>query len=163
MGDVARMPGIPGKLRTEDLPQLVELICGKTVLQLGCWCGRGLVALAPQAAKVWVLESFRYPDGLECVLEELKTNVDRYVPEDRPVNLLRGDAEGWTVPPGSEDLPAEGVEVIYRDADRNVLEHPTDEALAFALLSRCGGVYAWHDEEHRLRWLKVEPVPVEVN
>lgn len=155
------MNKIPGKLRAEDLPQLAELVEDKNVLQLGCYCGRGLVALSRHAKKVWVLEDFRYPDGVEGIVAELKCNVDRYAPEDSIINLLRGDAESWAVPEGSEQLGA--VDVVYRDANRGRLSEELDQRLALGLLKRYGGVYAWHNEDRELKWLQVQPVPVEAN
>lgn len=154
---------IPGKLLSEDVGQLLELVDGKKVLMLGCYCGRALVEVALRAERTWVLEDFRYPGGSEAVMRELGSNVDRNVPEERPVHLLRGDAEGWAVPFGSEDLPQDGVDVIYRDANRRPQIEDLDQRLAMGLLRRRGGLYLWHDEEYRLKWLEVQPVPVEVN
>ena len=154
---------IPGNLRTEDQAQLAELVLGRNVLQLGCYCGRGLLAIAQHALKVWVLEDFLYPGGMDAVIRELMDNVYRNVPEEKSINLLRGDARGWIVPVGSEDIPLGEIGLVYRDANRAPKHEESDGALAYEIMRRRGGVYAWHDEEHQLKWLKIEPVPVEVN
>lgn len=154
---------IPGKLRTEDIDQLVELVKDKCVFQLGCYCGRGTLVLAQHAAKVWVLEDFKHPEGVEGVIAELISNINRYAPEDKVINLLYGNAESWVVSPGSEDLQYDSVDVVYRDSNRSELERDNDEQLALALLKRYGGVYIWHNENRSLKWLQVQPTPVEVN
>ena len=156
------MNKIPGKLKIEDTPQLIELVEDKCVLCLGCYCGRGLITLAKHARKVWVLEDFKYLSGIEGVVEELKSNVNRLVTEDTEINLLYGTAESWAVPFGSEDLQTEEVDMVYRDANRPEGYRDVDECMTMVIL-RKGGVYAWHDEEYNLRWLQVQPVPVEVN
>lgn len=157
------MSKIPGKLKTEDLPQLIELVTGKSVLQLGCYCGRGTVVLARHARRTWVLDDFKHPEGLGGITEELKSNVERYFPADAAVNLLHGNGESWTVPADAPDLQPYEIGVVYRDADRREEERARDEMLAFSLLRVFGGVYAWHDDNHDLKWLVVRPVPVEVN
>ena len=157
-----RLTAIPGKLKIEDLNQLIDLVQGRCVLQLGCYCGRGTLVLARHARKTWVLEDFNHPHGLEEIVEELKVNVERHAPEDSIINLLYGTAEGWSVPEGGEDLSAEEVEVVYRDADRQQRREEQDQGLAMCLLKN-GGIYAWHDANHDLRWLIVQPVPVEAN
>ena len=157
------MSKIPGKLKAEDYSQLIELVEDRTVLQLGCYCGRGLVALAGHARRVWVLDDFKYQDGIEGVVEELKANVNRHAPEDARIDLLYGTPEGWSVPFDSEDLESDKIEVVYRDADRRGQVEDIDQRLAMGLLKRCGGIYAWHDKNHNLKWLRVDPVPVEVN
>ena len=153
---------IPGKLKVEDLDQLGKLVESKCVLMLGCYCGRGLLALARHVRKVWVLDDFKYPGGIEGIVEELKSNVNRSAPEDAEINLLYGSTESWAVPFGSEDLRTEEVDMVYRDANRPEGYRDVDECMAMVLL-RKGGIYAWHDKEHNLKWLQVQPVPVEVN
>ena len=157
------MNKIPGKLKAEDIPQLIELVDGKCVLCLGCYCGRGLITLARHARKVWVLDDFKYPGGIEGVVAELKSNIDRHVPDDKEVNLLHGTPASWGVPPGSEDLCLEEVEVVYRDANRSGTEEEQDMAFALVVLKGRGGVFAWHNTDHDLKWLQINPVPVETN
>ena len=154
---------IPGDLKPDSVDQLVKLALGKRVLQLGCYCGRGLVVVADCAAEVWVLDDFRYLTGISGVVEELKANVDRCVAEDKTINLLYGNAEGWAVPFGSRDLNGTGVEVVYRDANRSEEDRKHDDQLAYNVLRKQGGIYVWHDADHDLKWLQVEPVSVEVN
>ena len=154
---------IPGRLNLEDIDQLIELVSGRAVFQLGCYCGRGLVILAQHARRVWVLDDFKYPNqSTGGISEELKSNVDRLAPPESKINLLYGTADGWVVPEGSEDLDQGDIRVVYRDANRPESYREADEKLVVSLL-RHGGVYAWHDEDGDLKWLKVEPVPVEVN
>lgn len=153
---------IPGKLKAEDVAQLVTLVRGKGVLQLGCYCGKGLVEISKYANKIWVLDDFRYPGSVDGVAGELMANVDRDVPEDAEVNLLYGTIRGWGVPEGSTDLCNEEIGVIYRDADRTTNEEE-DGAFAMEVLKGRGGVYLWHAPEGSLKWLTVKPVPVEVN
>lgn len=157
------MSKIPGNLRTDDLQQLHELVDGQTVLQLGCYCGRGLIEVAQRAAKVWVLEDFSYPGGVEGVVEELKANIERYAPSESVINLLQGTAREWSIPLGSEPLVEGEVTIVYRDANRLETEWEADEILVFSIFKSRGVVYAWHDNEHKLRWLRLDPVPVEVN
>ena len=154
---------IPGKLRTDDFDQLIELTRGKTVLVLGCYCGRGLLTVAEHAEKVWVLEDFKRLASVDGVVRELMVNIDRHAPEERAMNLLYGNSNHWTVPVGSEQLPEDGIDVVYRDADRSEAEWERDEQLAYALLRGCGGVYAWHDADHTLQWLQMKPMLVTVN
>lgn len=155
---------IPGRLQVEDLARLLDLVEGKAVLMLGCYCGRGLVTVARHARRVWVLEDFQsYPDGVEGVVAELKANVDRNVPEEKRIDLLYGTAAGWAVPFGSEQLRKEEVQVVYRDANRPSSHEESDQAFAAGLLREQGGIFAWHSEDGALRWLEVQPVPVEVN
>lgn len=153
---------IPGRLKAEDAPELAALVAGKGVLQLGCYCGKALVEVAKHASVLWVLDDFRYPGGIAGVGEELMTNVDREVPEHVDVNLLYGTVRGWRVPEGSADLRCEEVEVVYRDADRQGDEQE-DGAFALHVLKGRGGLYVWHAPDGRLKWLTVQPVPVEVN
>lgn len=154
---------IPGKLRADDLGELIELVKGKSVLQLGCYCGRALLTVARHARRVWVLDDFRYPDGIEGIVEELKSNVDRYASDESRIDLLYGTADGWTIPPGSEDVQHGEVDVIYRDADRPPGSEDRDQNLALGFFRGRSGVYAWHGQDGRLCWLELEPVPVEVN
>lgn len=158
---------IPGKLKEPDLPQLIELVKGKSVLMLGCYCGRALVTVAEHAWATWVLEDFRgYPGSLEGVAEELKANVERHSPSsDAEVNLLLGTPAGWSVPVGGRDVQPGMVDVVYRDADRREELREVDDNLACAFLQKHGGVYAWHDagDDHKLKWLSLDAVPVEVN
>lgn len=154
---------IPGKLKAEDFERLIELVRGKTVLALGCYCGRGLLTVAEHAEKVWVLEDFKRLASVDGVVRELMVNIDRYAPEERVMNLLYGNSDRWTVPVGSEQLPEGGVDVVYRDADRSEAEWERDEQLAYVLLRNRGGVYAWHDEDHALCWLQMKPMLVTVN
>lgn len=154
---------IPGKLKEADLSQLVELVKGRNVLQIGCYCGRATLALAKHAWATWVLEDFKYPGGVGGIVEELKANVERDAPPDSEINLLYGTSEGWAVPLGAKSLPPNVVEVVYRDANRVGLSDEADNQLALDILRRRGGVYAWHNDNHDLKWLRVDPVPVEVN
>ena len=154
---------IPGSLKAEDSKQLVDLVEGKNVLQLGCYCGRATVVLSRHAAKVWVLEDFFHPEGIVGVTDELKANIDRYAPEESAIYLLHGTADNWTVPEGSEDLQPGTVDVVYRDANRSESTREADDNLALLFLQRTGGVYAWHNDKHELKWLQIQPVPVEVN
>ena len=157
-------PGpIPGKLKAEDLNQFLELVRDRTVLQIGCYCGRATVALARHARRTWVLENFNYAEGAEGIVEELKASIERYAPEDSEINLLYGTAEGWAVPVSGKELPQHDIEVVYRDANRVGIDDTADTRLALELLRRRGGVYAWHDPDYNLRWLQVQPLPVEVN
>lgn len=157
------MSKIPGKLKQEDLAQLLELVTDKTVLQLGCYCGRGLIAVARHAKRVWVLDDFQYSGGMEAILEELKSNISRCVPEEARIDLLYGTPDRWGTPSGAEELQPAEVEVIYRDANRPFASEAEDQRLAMGILLSKGGTYAWHDGNYDLRWLVVEPVPVEVN
>lgn len=159
------MRSIPGKLKAEDVPKLVELVKGKNVLQLGCYCGRGLLSVAKVAWVTWVLEDFRsYAGSVSGVADELCANVDKDVPLDVEINLLYGyPSGGWAVPDGSRDVAPGLVNVVYRDADRQEQLRDADDALALKFLRRYGGTYAWHDEGGSLRWLQVQPVPVEAN
>lgn len=154
---------IPGRLKAEDADQLAELVQGKSVLMLGCYCGRGLITVANAAKQTWVLDDFLYPGGVEGVVEELKANVERLADEGSAIHLLHGTVNGWNVPEVSEDLRVGEIELVYRDANRREAERERDERFALALLHDRGGVYAWHDAEGRLRWLQIDPVPVEVN
>ena len=154
---------IPGSLKAEDSKQLVDLVEGKNVLQLGCYCGRATVVLSRHAAKVWVLEDFPLLEGIIGVTEELKSNIGRYAPPESEIYLLQGTAGNWFVPEGSEDLQPGTVEVVYRDANRSEDSREADDNLALHLLQRTGGVYAWHNDKHELKWLQIQPVPVEVN
>lgn len=154
---------IPGKLREEDLPQLVDLVRGKGVLMLGCYCGRALTVVARHARRVWVLDDFRYFWDTGGIVEELKANVDRCVPEEARIDLLYGTVGSWGVPSGADDLDPSEVEVVYRDADRRGSADGDDGAFALGVLRGRGGVYAWHGDDGGLKWLRVDPVPVEVN
>ena len=154
---------IPGRLHQNDTLQLAELVDGKCVLQLGCYCGRGLLVVANVAVKTWVLDDFVYPGGVEGVVEELKANVNRLADLDDVIYLLYGTVDNWAIPLGSEPLQPERIEVVYRDANRPAKERERDERFALGVLHGRKGIYAWHDEDHNLRWLKIEPVPVEVN
>lgn len=154
---------IPGSLKDEDLGEFICLIGKKNVLQLGCYCGRATVVLSRHATKVWVLEDFFHPEGIVGVTDELKANIDRYAPEESAIYLLHGTADNWTVPEGSEDLKPGMVNVVYRDANRSERTREADDNLALRLLQRTGGVYAWHNADHDLKWLQIQPVPVEVN
>ena len=154
---------IPGSLKAEDSKQLVDLVEGKNVLQLGCYCGRATVVLSRHAVKVWVLEDFFHSEGIVGVTEELKSNIDRYAPPESEIYLLQGTADAWSVPEGSEDLQPGMVDVVYRDANRSEKTRGADDNLALHLLQRTGGVYAWHNDKHELKWLQIQPVPVEVN
>ena len=154
---------IPGGLKAEDVELLTKLANGKNVLQLGCHCGKASVILARCAWATWIVEDFFRPDGLGSIPEELKANADRYFPEDSEVNLIYSPQVGvWVYPEESRELPEEGVDVVYRDADRREELREQDDLLAHGLLPR-GGVYAWHDQEKNLRWLQIEPVSVETN
>ena len=117
-----------------------------------------------------MLDDFKYQDGIEGVVEELKSNVNRCAPEDAKIHLLYGTPESWAVPFGSEDLQSDEIGVVYRDADRcagtssrSDSDKEQDQRLAYDVLRRRGGVYAWHDGNYDLKWLQVQPVPVEVN
>jgi len=154
---------IPGKLKAEDLGQLLELVTDKNVLQLGCHCGRGLVAIARHAKEVWVLEDFTYTFGLDGIGQELMANVERYAPPEKEIHLLQGTPLAWVVYDESHDLRRDLIDVVYRDADRKEDTRNLDERLAYGVLRRYGGIYAWHDKERDLKWLRVEPVNVEVN
>lgn len=159
----SRVSSIPGSLRTEDAGKLSELVNGKNVLQFGCYCGRALVVLARSAWATWVLEDFLRPEGRDGAVGELRANADRYFPEDAEVNLIYSPTpDTWVFPDGSRDLPEGGVDVVYRDADRWEDMREQDDLLAHELLAR-GGVYVWHDEERKLRWLQIEPTPAEVD
>jgi len=150
------MTKIPGKLKEEDLDQLIELVKDKAVLMLGCYCGRALVEVAKHARRVWVLDNFKYPGGVEGVVEELKANVDRHVPEDKRIDLLYGTPDSWGVPPGSEDLRKEEVEVVYQDADRD--SPLSDAKFVWEILHRNRGIYAWHTSQGNLLWAVFDPV-----
>lgn len=155
------MGKVPGRLKAEDMKQLAEIADGQRVLQLGAYCGRGLIVVADVAAKVWVLDDFIYPGGIEGVVEELKANVEHLADPDSSINLLYGGVESWGTPTGSD--PLGDVDVVYRDADRPGQARELDDSFALSVLHKKGGIYAWHDKDDVLRWLKVEPVPVEVN
>ena len=154
---------IPGKLRAEDFKQLGRLVKNRVVFVLGCYCGRGLLTVAEHAERVWVLEDFKRLASVDGVVRELMANIDRHAPEEKVINLLYGNSSHWTVPVGSEQLPEDGVDVVYRDADRSESEWECDEQLAYALLRNRGGVYAWHDGEYKLQWLQIKPMLVTVN
>lgn len=155
------MNKIPGRLHAKDMKPLADLADGRCVLQLGCYCGRGLLVVSDCADKTWVLDDFIYPGGIEGVVEELKSNVDRYADPDASINLLYGGVESWGTPLGAD--PLGDVDVVYRDADRPSQAQELDDSFALSVLHRRGGVYAWHDKDDNLRWLRIDPMPVEVN
>lgn len=153
---------IPGKFKEQDTGQLSLLVSGKNVLMLGCYCGRALVIVAKYAWATWVLTDFHGREGAEGVVGELMANADRYFPEDAEVNLIRDHSPGvWVYPDGARELPEDGVEVVYRDADRRDETRELDDVLAFQHLKQ-GGVYAWHDADGNLKWLEVKAAPQEV-
>lgn len=153
---------IPGKLKEADTGQLSAIVNGKNVLMLGCYCGRALVTVAKYSWATWVLSDFHGREGTEGVVGELRANADRYLPPDAEVNLIHDHSPGvWVYPDGSRELPTDGVEVVYRDADRRDETRELDDALAIQHL-KSGGVYAWHDANGDLKWLKIEPAPAEV-
>ena len=151
---------IPGRLMDDDCGRLSAIVSGKNVLMLGCHCGRALVIVAKYAWATWVVDDLLCSEG---VAGELQANADRYLPADAEVNLIH-DRDGlWVFPEGARDLPADGVEVVYRDADRREESRQADDMVAQTFLQQRGGTYAWHDDEHNLRWLEVKATPLEVN
>lgn len=157
------MSKIPGRLKEGDVASLAALANGKNVLQIGCYCGRSLVEVARVAWATWVLHDFHRQEGVEGVTQELKANTERLLDPDADVNLIHDVSPGvWVFPDGSRELPADGVDLVYRDANRREETRELDDILAVQFLKQ-GGVYAWHDANGDLKWLKVEPTPTEVN
>lgn len=131
---------VDGWLSPAEGHRLAELAQGKSVLELGSWCGRSTICLAQTAGIVHAVDHHHGDSytGARDTLAEFLANLRRFGVEDKVV-LHKGPAE--KVLPEMADAR---YDLVFIDADHGrqpVLEHI---ALARRLLAR-GGVWAFHD------------------
>lgn len=95
---------IPGSLDDADAPLLALWCRDRLVLQIGCYCGRGMIVAARAAKHVWVIDSFtHYPGGTSVIPgeaiasvrgagEEIDAKIDLLsLPDPSMLEAVRGD------------------------------------------------------------------------
>lgn len=132
---------IPGSLTEKEAVTLSDWCKDRLVLQIGCYCGKGLVVVAKAAKHVWVMDSFlHYPGGLSTIPgeamasvkaagEEINAKIDLLsLPDPEMLEAIRGD-------PAYPEF-----DTVYVDAD-----WPDQEgAQKWAMDNAKGGIVIYH-------------------
>lgn len=130
--------GVRGWLKESEAKELAELAKGKTVLEIGSWCGRSAIAMAATAYRVYAIDWHRGDPiiGFDETLSEFWTNIRKagagnvipLVGRTQQMDIL---GESWA-------------DVVFVDGD-----HHEESVLAdLELARRClkpGGTIAMHD------------------
>lgn len=85
-------PDLSGWCYDDELTELVRLAEGRSVLEIGTWCGRTAIPMAKVAQEVWCLDHFQgdKDTGFKDVLPEFRANCARHGVRDK-MRLLVGD------------------------------------------------------------------------
>jgi SAM-dependent methyltransferase len=129
---------VDGWLHPDEGAALTELAKGKTVLEIGSYCGKSTICLAREAKSVVAIDYFdgRATPKPRNTLDEFRANLTRY-------NI-------GNVQIGTPDSPIYGqFDLVFIDGDhsREAVERDIEKALG---VLRPGGLLAFHDyrKEH---------------
>lgn len=132
---------VRGWLTQAEGEELARLAEGKVVLEVGTFCGRSTLAMAPKARKIICVDTFEgYPSpGMSDTLGEAMVNINRS-PHRNKIVVMKGSQE--SVLP---NMDLSGVGLVFYDADHS--EEST--ALGISLLEQAGlpksATIAFHD------------------
>lgn len=136
---------VRGWLTEAEGQKLQELAAGKTVLELGSYCGRSTCAMARTAARIVAVDWGFGDEGAgfgPTTLQFLSTLLSSGLDPSRVVIPMIGRIED-VVPflrPASFDL-------VFIDSAHDAKAVQRDTAFALAMLRR-PGVIAWHDSKY---------------
>jgi len=134
---------VPGFLSAHEARCLAEMAAGRSVLEIGSYCGRSTISMGQTADSVvsvdWHRPAFAFPKG--GTLERLQAGLHSFRVSERVVVL---------VGPAQDVLPwlASGqFGMIFHDAGHSEAEVVADISASRRLI-RPGGLWAIHDYLH---------------
>ncbi len=135
--------GTDGMLTAAEAGVLADLARGRTVLEVGSWCGLSALVMATTAARVFCLDWHQGdPEmGGQDTLGEFLTNLRRHAAGRCEIVPLVGDAEA-VLPV----LRNGAFGMAYVDGSHDAASVRRDTAHALRL-THPGGVVAWHDAD----------------
>lgn len=134
-------PMFEGWTSDAEVEELVRLVAGKTVLEVGAYRGFGTVVMAQAGATVWAIDWHRGDAALgpRDTLCGWWTNVSRHHVEDQVVGLVGRSREVMAM------LRPSTFDVVFIDADHSYDAVREDIDGALRLVKDQGGVLAFHD------------------
>lgn len=145
--------GIHGFQHCSELEALVDLACGKHVLEIGSFMGLTAWAMAPVAKSVYCVDHFSSATDGQRRTESL-TTLDSFLSATNRFNNVRhfvgtsAEAAAEGSPPIAPIQPSEQFDMIFLDAMHTLPEVRADIQRWWPRL-KVGGLFVMHDVDHK--------------